>query len=209
MRNLVSRPKLSYANVVSTICLFLLLGGGAAVAATQQLAKNSVGPRQLKKGAVTPAKLAPVTRTALTGAQGPAGPRGETGATGTAGPTGPTGPQGAAATKLFAQVQADGTVNYSSAPVSIKPAGPGTYLVNFGQDITHCVATVNQGAVPIFSTPGANSGAATGYGARADITSGGAGKQFAPGYPAENTIAVGTYSGPTEADSAFQIAVLC
>lgn len=49
---------LSYANVVSTLCLFLVLGGGAAYAATH-LAKNSVGPKQLKKNAVTAAKIKP------------------------------------------------------------------------------------------------------------------------------------------------------
>lgn len=47
---------LTYANVVSTICLFLLLGGGAAFAASK-LAKNSVGSKQLKAKAVTSAKL--------------------------------------------------------------------------------------------------------------------------------------------------------
>jgi hypothetical protein len=51
------RGKLSYANVVSTICLFLLLGGGAALAATA-LPKNSVGAKQLKKDAVNGAKVA-------------------------------------------------------------------------------------------------------------------------------------------------------
>jgi hypothetical protein len=51
----VPRPKLTYANVVSTICLFVVLGG-AAYAATQ-LPKNSVGPKQLKKKAVVTAKL--------------------------------------------------------------------------------------------------------------------------------------------------------
>jgi hypothetical protein len=50
------RPKLTYANVVSTICLFLLLGGGAAYAASH-LGKNSVGARQLKKNAVTTKKI--------------------------------------------------------------------------------------------------------------------------------------------------------
>jgi len=50
------RPKLSYANVVSTLCLFLLLGGGAAYAA-RHLGKNSVGTMQLKKNAVTTAKI--------------------------------------------------------------------------------------------------------------------------------------------------------
>ncbi|MGN6201881.1 MAG: hypothetical protein ACTHNY_05700 [Solirubrobacterales bacterium] len=50
------RGTLSYANVVSTLCLFLVLGGGMAFAATK-LAKNSVGTKQLKKNAVTAAKI--------------------------------------------------------------------------------------------------------------------------------------------------------
>lgn len=54
MKRLDSR--LTYANVVATICLFLLVGGGAAFAASK-LAKNSVGNKQLKKNAVTTAKI--------------------------------------------------------------------------------------------------------------------------------------------------------
>lgn len=50
------RPRLTYSNVVSTLCLFLLLGGGAAYAAGH-LGKNSVGSKQLKKNAVTTAKI--------------------------------------------------------------------------------------------------------------------------------------------------------
>jgi hypothetical protein len=49
------RRHLTYANVVSTICLFLLLGG-VAYAGTQ-LAKGSVGTNALKAEAVTKAKL--------------------------------------------------------------------------------------------------------------------------------------------------------
>ncbi len=59
------RGKLTYANVVSSLCLFLLLGGGAAFAASQ-LAKNSVGSRQLKKNAVVTAKI---KNRAVTGAK--------------------------------------------------------------------------------------------------------------------------------------------
>jgi hypothetical protein len=51
------RRHLTYANVVSTICLFLLLGG-VAYAGTQ-LAKSSVGTNQLKAEAVTKGKLHP------------------------------------------------------------------------------------------------------------------------------------------------------
>lgn len=50
------RKRLTYANVVSSICLFLLLGGGAAFAASK-LAKNTVGANQIKKNAVTATKL--------------------------------------------------------------------------------------------------------------------------------------------------------
>jgi hypothetical protein len=50
------RKRLTYANVMSSIAVFLVLGGGAAFAASQ-LGKNSVGTRQLKKNAVTKAKI--------------------------------------------------------------------------------------------------------------------------------------------------------
>jgi hypothetical protein len=51
------RRHLTYANVVSTVCLFLLLGG-VAYAGTQ-LAKGSIGTNQLKAEAVTKGKLHP------------------------------------------------------------------------------------------------------------------------------------------------------
>ncbi len=50
------RSKLTYANVMSTIAVLLLLGGGAAFAASK-LAKNSVGTKQIKNGAVTGIKI--------------------------------------------------------------------------------------------------------------------------------------------------------
>jgi hypothetical protein len=55
MKRFLPRP--TYANVVSTLCLFLLLGGTSALAATQ-LAHNSVGPNQLQKNAVRTGKIA-------------------------------------------------------------------------------------------------------------------------------------------------------
>ncbi len=44
------RPRLTYANVISSVALFIALGGAAVAAG---LPRNSVGPRQLKRGAVT------------------------------------------------------------------------------------------------------------------------------------------------------------
>jgi hypothetical protein len=49
------RPRLTYANVVSTLCLFIVLGGGAYAAT--QLPSNSVGTPQLKADAVTSPKI--------------------------------------------------------------------------------------------------------------------------------------------------------
>ena len=87
------RPGLTYANVVSTLCLFLLLAGGTAFAASR-LAKNSVGTGQIKNGAVTQQKISTAAQAALKGARGEAGARGEVGARGEPGPRGLEGPVG-------------------------------------------------------------------------------------------------------------------
>jgi hypothetical protein len=55
------RERVTYANVVATLALFLALGG-AAYAATK-LPKNSVGTKQLKKNSVTGAKVKKQTLT--------------------------------------------------------------------------------------------------------------------------------------------------
>jgi hypothetical protein len=86
--------------VVALLALFVALAGGAYAAT--QLPANSVGAAQLKKSAVTPTKLSPAAKAALstpgpkgaTGAQGAAGPRGDTGPRGDAGPKGDSGPKG-------------------------------------------------------------------------------------------------------------------
>jgi trimeric autotransporter adhesin len=44
------RPRLTYANVIASLALFIALGGAAVAAG---LPRNSVGPKQIKKGAVT------------------------------------------------------------------------------------------------------------------------------------------------------------
>src|ERR1700761_7421548 len=51
------RKRVTYANVMSTIAVFLCLGGATAVAAGT-LGKNTVGQRQLKSKSVTTGKLA-------------------------------------------------------------------------------------------------------------------------------------------------------
>jgi hypothetical protein len=46
--------KLTYSNVIASIALFVALGGAAVAAG---LPRNSVGPNQLKNGAVSTAKI--------------------------------------------------------------------------------------------------------------------------------------------------------
>jgi len=50
------RKRLTYANVMSSIAVFLVVAGGSALAANQ-LGKNTVGTKQLKNNAVTNAKI--------------------------------------------------------------------------------------------------------------------------------------------------------
>jgi hypothetical protein len=68
------RTRMSYANVIATIALFVALGGSSYAAL--QLPRNSVGPTQLKKNAVTAAKIkrnavttAKIKRNAVTGSK--------------------------------------------------------------------------------------------------------------------------------------------
>ena len=96
------RQRLTYANVMATAAVFIALGGGAAASI---LPRSSVGPRQLKVGAVTGSRLArgAVTSRAVkdhsllardfASKQLPAGQRGQPGQPG---PRGEAGTQGAA-----------------------------------------------------------------------------------------------------------------
>lgn len=83
------RPHLSYANVMSTIAVFIALGG-----TSYAVARNSVGNLQLRKNAVTSSKVKDRSLTkrdlALSARVGSRGPRGPQGASGPQGPPGGT-----------------------------------------------------------------------------------------------------------------------
>ena len=137
------------------------------------------------------------------------GPRGLTGPRGA---TGPQGVAGASATKLFAQINADGTVNSSSGGVqAAKTNGAGSYLVNFGQDVTHCGATATQAGLPVYRKPGTAGTPATGSPVLAIDSDPASGSpvNFPNGFPIADTIQVSTYSGTTRSDSSFMLAVFC
>lgn len=99
-----ARRRLTYANAMATVAVFIALGGVSWAAAT--LPRHSVGPKQLRANAVTSSKVRNHALRARDfragqlpqGAQGPQGQRGPTGATGgpgkpgVAGQSGPRGP---------------------------------------------------------------------------------------------------------------------
>jgi hypothetical protein len=99
------RTKLTFSNAVALTALFVALSGAAYAAI--ELPKNSVGTKQLRKGAVTKAKIKPATVKALRGATGPAGPPGPVG------PAGGTLPAGVTLRGTFALGQDDGTSSTS------------------------------------------------------------------------------------------------
>jgi hypothetical protein len=105
------KPGLTYANVMSTVAVFLALGGVSWAATslprdsvgTQQLKRDAVTATDVKSGAITSAKVKDRSLLAKDfkagqlpkGATGPAGPKGDSGpqgATGTQGVQGPAGP---------------------------------------------------------------------------------------------------------------------
>jgi hypothetical protein len=126
------RSKLTYANVISTVCLFLLLGGGAAMAAGK-LARNSVGTRQIKNAAITGPKIrrASIEATKLTALatstlKGPTGPRGPKGATGAKGAAGARGDRGATGAQGLQGI-AGSSGSYATVLNSTTPAFKGTH----------------------------------------------------------------------------------
>jgi hypothetical protein len=129
------RSRLTFANVISLIALFVALGGTGYAAIT--LPKNSVTSKTIKKGAVTNAKLGKnaVTSSKVkngsllkadfangqlpAGPQGPQGiqgPPGTNGTNGTNGTDGAQGPAGIAA--AYARVAADGTLLPTTDPAN-------------------------------------------------------------------------------------------
>lgn len=130
-------PKLSYANVMATIAVFIALGGSsyAAIQMTGRNVKNgsltgkdvrdrSLGQRELSNRAVK----------SLRGKAGPAGPAGV------------QGPAGAAATSLWAVVNVDGTLRRGSGVVSVSNEGSPANryaVVKFNRDVSHCAHIVS------------------------------------------------------------------
>lgn len=80
------RGRLSYANVVASLALFIALGGTSY--AVIKLPRNSVGSREVKNGSLQRIDLASGAQgRGVRGARGPEGPTGAPGAAGARGPS--------------------------------------------------------------------------------------------------------------------------
>jgi hypothetical protein len=158
------RPKLTYANVTSTLCLFLLLGGGAAYAASH-LGKNSVGTKQLKNNAVTTVKIknqavtaAKVKNGALTGKQIDASTLGtvpnaaHAASADNAGQLGGAPPGAYESRAQWALVNEKGAILAQSGGITVNAAlaGGGLYFLDFGRSIANRPVSVT----PHYGDPG-------------------------------------------------------
>jgi hypothetical protein len=137
-------PRLSYANVVSALALFVALGG-TSYAATE-LSHNSVGRAQIREGAVRSSeiargavRLADMAGSTAKSLHGPPGPLG---------PVGPVGPPGTAAVGFFATVSGAGQIVRGTATSSDHATvGTGSYTVGFARDVSGCAHRVTLGGI--------------------------------------------------------------
>jgi hypothetical protein len=134
------RKRLTYANVMSSIAVFIVLGGAAYAAS--QLPKNSVGTKQLKKNAVISSKVKNGSLEAadFKAGQLPAGPKGD---------KGEKGDPGTPATKLWAVLNGSGTLVRGSGVASAGHPGTGRETVVFNQDVSGCTFLATAGTTSV------------------------------------------------------------
>jgi hypothetical protein len=131
------KERLTYANVVATLALFVALGGSSYAAVN--LPRNSVGSPELKTNAVGAAeirrkavrsseisdrsiRLRDISTTARKALHGQAGP---------AGPPGPT---------FFATIRSSGGIVQGNASESMS-TGPGVRAISFPKSLVGCAAS--------------------------------------------------------------------
>jgi hypothetical protein len=144
------RARLTYANVVATLALFIALGGTSYAAAT--LKKNSVGSRQIRTNAVGASEIrtSAVTDKEIrddTISLRDIALSARNSLRGTPGPAGPPGPAGAPGVADRAAVNSLGVPHQGTAASVAHAAGSNDYTVVFGRDVSACVYSATLAAV--------------------------------------------------------------
>ncbi len=141
------RERLSYANVMATIAVFVALGGTSYAAIT--LPRNSVGSKQIRSGAVGTTELRTGAVRGKDIRNGTIGLRDVSGSARRSlkGATGPAGPAGAPGTALRAAVSSGGGAAFGNATAIEHVSGTNIYGVKFAQNTAACVATATLATV--------------------------------------------------------------
>jgi hypothetical protein len=129
------RPRLTYANVVSTLCLFVLLSG-TAVAATvisgASIVDGTIAGSKLKNNTITSAKIktGSLLKKSFKAGQLPAGPAGPAGAAGAPGAAGAAGAAGTARAFGFVDNSSLSPVmSMAKGGVAVRRSGNGIFCV--------------------------------------------------------------------------------
>lgn len=141
------RARLTYANVIATVALFLALGGTSYAAL--KLPKNSVGSKQLKRNAVTSAKVkagslltSDFRSSQRSRLRGPAGAKGAQGAPGPVTGSLPSGATARGVYNVDFEPEAAGEISGGSISFGLRLASKPT------------VSVLGIGAAPTASCPG-------------------------------------------------------
>jgi hypothetical protein len=141
------RARMTYANVMATIAVFVALGGSSYAAI--KLPRNSVGASQIRSGAVRSSEIKDRSiRTSDLATSARSLLRGQTGAQGPAGAQGATGPQGPAGPTYWAAVDSGGGRARGTATQSNHDPDTGVYHLRFARDVSSCGAAVSLASVP-------------------------------------------------------------
>jgi hypothetical protein len=124
--------------VIASIALLVSLTGTSVAAVSQLVPRNSVGTVQLKKNAVTSAKVKnrSLLRADFRPGQVPAGPQGPAGPAGAAGAAGPAGPAGTGATLAFRTVTSPNATTTASATFADLPGASTSIEIPSGATAT-------------------------------------------------------------------------
>lgn len=178
-----ARARMTYANMVASLALFIALGGTGYAAIT--LPRNSVGspeikPRavgssEIRNGSIRSVDVSNAARERLRGQQGPAGPPGPSGAT------------------FRAAITSGGAKVLGNATNSSHQGGTNVYSIEFARDVSSCIYSAVLAAVQ------AGSGVEQPPAGRITVASGGANKVTVSTFGADGT--------PTEAP--FHLTASC